>query len=444
MYGDKRLVCRMKRMANKSGMAELQKRILFVVFAMLVFRVGAHIPLPGIDLDHLSQLFADNRGNAILGYFDMFTGGAISNMSLLSLGIMPYISSSICMQFLTYSIPTLESMRKEGGETGRQKINQYTRQLTLLISVVQGLGMSKMIAANSSVVLPLTQFYILTVISLTTGTMFMMWLGDQITRYGIGNGTSLLIFSGIVSRFPEAFGKLMSQARQGQTSMATVALVFLLMAAVIAFIVYMERGLRQLPLTYPRRQQGNRMSMTATSKLPLKINMVGILPPIIAQTVIFVPASIVDFYATSGQWTLATKIRYFVQPGEPLYLILYVGLVILFTYYLTALFNDTNEIAKNLKRQGALIGGVRPGHYTAQYIDTVLSKLTLFGGIYLACVSILPDIVIRVLHIPLLFGGTSLLIAVVCVMDVMSQVQTYLIPGSQTGVQSNNKLNLFK
>lgn len=434
----------MHKTRRKTNANELKYRILFVLFAIFVFRVGAHIPLPGIDLDQLSQIFHDNRSNAILGYFDMFTGGALSNMSLLSLGIMPYISSSICMQFLSYSVPSLEQLRKHGGETGRQKINQYTRQLTLLISVLQAFGVSKMIAANSMVVLPVTQFYLLTVISLTTGTMFMMWLGDQITRYGIGNGISILIFSGIVSRFPEAFSKLMSQAKQGQTSYAVIGFVFLLMAAVIVFIVYMERGQRQLQLTYPKRQQGNRMSMNTHSKLPLKINMVGILPPIIAQTLIFFPASIVDFFAVSEQWGIVKQLRYFIQPGEPLYMIVYVSLVVLFTYYLTALFHDSNEIAKHLKRQGALIGGIRPGKYTSQYIDSVLSKLTFFGGLYLAFVSILPDIVIRFLHIPLLFGGTSLLIAVVCVMDVMSQVQTYLIPGHTAGVRTNNKLNLLK
>ena len=437
------------RNKKTNQMQELQYRILFVLFAVVVFRIGAHIPLPGIDLDQLSQLFQDNRNNAILGYFDMFTGGALSNMSLLSLGIMPYISSSICMQFLSYSIPSLEEMRKHGGEAGRQKINQYTRQLTLIISLVQGFGISKMIAANSMVILPIYEFYFLTVISLTTGTMFMMWLGDQITRYGIGNGISILIFSGIVSRFPEAFGKLMSQARQGQTSFAVIAFVFLLMVAVIVFIVYMERAQRQLHLTYPKRQQGSRMSMQSSSKLPLKINMVGIYPPIIAQTLIFFPASALDFFALSERYSLVRQLRYFVQPGEPLYMILYVSLVMVFAYYLTALFHDSNDIAKHLKRQGALIGGIRPGHFTAKYIDSIMTKLTFFGGIYLAFVSILPDIVIRFLHIPLLFGGTSLLIAVVCVMDVMSQIQTYLLPGVQNAMPggagaSNNKLKLLR
>ena len=272
----------------------------------------------------------------------------------------------------------------------------------------------------------------------------MMWLGDQITRYGIGNGISILIFSGIVSRFPEAFGKLISQARQGQTSYGVIGFVILLMVGVIVFIVYMERGQRQLQLTYPKRQQGQRMAMASNSKLPLKINMVGILPPIIAQTLIFFPASIIDFFGVSEKWSVVNQLRYYIQPGEPLYLIVYVSLVVLFTYYLTALFHDSSDIAKHLKRQGALIGGIRPGHYTAQYIDGVLSKLTFYGGLYLAFVSILPDIVIRFLHIPLLFGGTSLLIAVVCVMDVMSQVQTYLIPGHQPGVRANNKLKLLR
>lgn len=437
------------RNKKTNNMQELQYKILFVLFAIIVFRIGAHIPLPGIDLDQLSQLFQDNRNNAILGYFDMFTGGALSNMSLLSLGIMPYISASICMQFLSYSIPTLEDLRKHGGENGRQKINQYTRQLTLLISLIQGFGISKMIAANSMIIMSVYQFYFLTIVSLATGTMFMMWLGDQITRYGIGNGISILIFSGIVSRFPEAFGKLLSQARQGQTSYAVIAFVFALMVAVIVFIVYMERAQRQLTLTYPKRQQGARMSMQASSKLPLKINMVGIYPPIIAQTLIFFPASAIDFFALSDQYSLIRQLRFFVQPGEPLYLIIYVSLVMVFAYYLTALFHDSNDIAKHLKRQGALIGGIRPGHYTAQFIDTIMSKLTFFGGLYLAFVSILPDIVIRFLHIPLLFGGTSLLIAVVCVMDVMSQIQTYLLPGVQPALaggpgSSKKKLKLLR
>lgn len=436
----------MKGKGKSNNIQDLQYRVLFVLFAILVFRIGAHVPLPGIDLDQLNQLFHDNRNNAILGYFDMFTGGALSNMSLLSLGIMPYISASICMQFLSYSIPSIEELRKHGGETGRQKINQYTRHFTLLISLIQGLGVSKMIAANGMAIVPPYQFYLLTVISLSTGTMFMMWLGDQITRYGIGNGISILIFSGIVSRFPEAFSKLMSQAKQGQTSYAIIAFVFALMVAVIVFIVYMERAQRQLILTYPKRQQGTRMSMQASSKLPLKINMVGIYPPIIAQTLIFFPASSLDFFAASEHWSFVKQLRYFVQPGEPLYMILYVGLVMLFAYYLTALFHDSNDIAKHLKRQGALIGGIRPGQYTANHIDTIMTKLTFFGGLYLAFVSILPDIVIRFLHIPLLFGGTSLLIAVVCVMDVMSQIQTYLLPGVQPGgsQSSNSKLRLLR
>ena len=436
----------MKGKGKSNNIQDLQYRVLFVLFAILVFRIGAHVPLPGIDLDQLNQLFHDNRNNAILGYFDMFTGGALSNMSLLSLGIMPYISASICMQFLSYSIPSIEDLRKHGGEAGRQKINQYTRHFTLLISLIQGLGVSKMIAANGMAIVPPYQFYMLTVISLSTGTMFMMWLGDQITRYGIGNGISILIFSGIVSRFPEAFSKLMSQAKQGQTSYAVIAFVFALMVAVIVFIVYMERAQRQLILTYPKRQQGARMSMQASSKLPLKINMVGIYPPIIAQTLIFFPAASLDFFAVSEHWSFVKQLRYFVQPGEPLYMIMYVGLVMLFAYYLTALFHDSNEIAKHLKRQGALIGGIRPGQYTANHIDSIMTKLTFFGGLYLAFVSILPDIVIRFLHIPLLFGGTSLLIAVVCVMDVMSQIQTYLLPGVQPGGSQspNSKLRLLR
>ena len=430
--------------SQTKNIQELQNKILFVLMCILVFRTGAHIPLPGIDLDELSRLFSSNKQNAILGHIDMFTGGALSNMSILSLGIMPYISSSICMQFLSHSIPWLEDLRKNGGEAGRQKINQYTRQLTLLMSIVQALGVSKMVTASSTVLLPQSQFYVLAILSLATGTMFLMWLGDQITRYGIGNGISIIIFSGIVSRFPEALAKLISQSRQGQTSNIVILFVFVVMVAVITFIVFIERAQRQLLLTYPKRQQGKQITSQGCSTLPLKINLVGIYPPIIAQTLIFFPASIFDFFAISENWSIVKQIRYFVQPGEPLYLILYVSLVMLFTYYLTALFHDTNDIAKHLKRQGALISGIRPGKQTAQYIDSILSKLIFFGGLYLACVSILPDITIRYLQLPLLFGGTSLLISVVCVMDVMSQVQTHLIsgPGPVSANQNGRKLLL--
>ena len=430
-------------MHNK-GLAELQSRVLFVLTGILVFRIGVHLPIPGVDLEQITNIFQQNQGNMVLGYFDLFSGGALSNMSLLTLGIAPYITASIAIQLLSYSLPMLQDLRKEG-ESGRQKMNQYTRHLTFFLSLIQGFGITQFLISNNMTVVSATEFYFLGVLSLSTGTMFLMWLGDQMTRNGIGNGISILIFSGIVSRFPEAIAKLISQARQGQTHMFTLLLVLAIIVSVIVFVVYMERGQRQLPLTYPKRQQGKRMVSQNSSRLPLKINMVGVLPPIIATALISFPLAGLEFFSRGGS-SFLPQISLYLQPGEPLYMLLFVGLVLLFSYYLTAVLYNTDDIADQLKRGGALIAGVRPGVNTAQFIDTILSKLTFFGGLYLAFVAVLPDIVIRFLHIPMTFGGTSLLIAVVVVIEIMSQLQTYLIPGHLDRMRqsSNSQLKLLR
>ena len=426
---------------QNKGFAELQSRILFVLAAVLVFRIGVHLPIPGVDLDQITNIFQQNQGNMVLGYFDLFSGGALSNMSLLTLGIAPYITASIALQLLSYSIPRLQDLRKEG-ESGRQTINQYTRYLTFVLSLVQGLGITQLLVSNGMNILPLNEFYLFSTLSLSTGTMFLMWLGDQMTRNGLGNGISILIFSGIVSRFPEAFAKLFSQVRQGQTHFFTMMLVLALMVMVIVFVVYMERGQRQLNLTYPKRQQGKRVVAQNSSRLPLKINLVGVMPPIIATSLITFPLQAIDFFFRGSSYTWPMMISYYLQPGEPAYMILFVSLVILFSFYLTAVLYSTDEIADHLKRVGALIAGVRPGLQTAMHLDKVITKLTFFGGLYLAFVAVLPDIVIRYLHIPMTFGGTSLLIAVVVVIEIMSQIQTYMLPGHLDKMRQNKSSQL--
>ena len=427
---------------QNKGLKELQSRIIFVLIGVLVFRIGVHLPIPGVDLEQLNHIFHQNQSNMILGYFDLFSGGALSNMSLLTLGIAPYITASIALQLLSYSLPALQELRKEG-ESGKQKMNQYTRYLTLGLSIVQGLGITQFLISNQMIVISQQEFYLLSTLSLSTGTMFLMWLGDQMTRNGIGNGISILIFSGIVSRFPEAIAKLFSQVRQGQVHGFTLLLVFAIIVSVIVFVVYMERGQRQLSLTYPKRQQaGNRSMAQNNSRLPLKINMVGVLPPIIATALISFPLAAAEFFSRSGAVPWLPRLSFYLQPGEPLYMLLFVSLVVLFSYYLTAVLYNTDDIAEQLKRGGALIGGVRPGVQTAMHIDKILTKLTLFGGLYLSFVAVLPDIVIRFLHIPMTFGGTSLLIAVVVVIEIMSQLQTYLIPGHLDRLKQNKNSQL--
>ncbi|MEC8977936.1 MAG: preprotein translocase subunit SecY [Pseudomonadota bacterium] len=427
-----------------SGVKELQSRLLFVFIAIVVFRIGTHIPIPGVDLEQIGVIFAHGKTNSILGYFDMFTGGAMSKMSLLTLGIMPYVTASIVIQLLSYSLPKLQDLRKQG-ESGRQIMNQYTRYLTVILSLVQGFTVTQLLVSKNLILVPYWLFTYYSTITLCTGTMFLMWMGDQITRYGVGNGTSLILFSGIVSRFPEAISRLVQQAKLGQIHSTKLLMVLALVISVISFIVYMERGQRQLQLTYPKRQQlANRVNKNS-SKLPLKINMVSVMPPIIAQTLILFPVSIGDFLAKAGVTNSIHRISMYLQPGEPLYMITFVGMVVLFAFYMTAMMYSTDEIADQLKKGGALIGGIRPGKNTAEYIDKILTKLTLFGGIYLAFVALLPDIVIRFLHVPLPFGGTSLLISVVIVIEFMSQVQTYLLPGHVESVRgrSASKLKLL-
>lgn len=424
-------------------MKELQSRLLFVLIAILVFRTGAHIPIPGVDLEQLSSIFNQSKTNTILGYFDLFTGGAMSNMSIFTLGVMPYVTSSIVIQLLSYSVPHLQDLRKQG-ESGRQVMSQYTRYITVVLSMFQGFAITQMLLSKNMILVPSTLFAFYSIMTLTTGTMFLMWLGDQVTRYGVGNGVSLILFSGIVSRFPEAISRLLMQARIGQVHILTLLTVACLVVAVMHFVVYMERGQRQLQLTYPKRQHAGKQQQNS-SKLPLKINMVSVMPPIIAQTLIIFPVTISDFLARSGYAPFMQNISIYFQPGEPLYIVTYISLVVVFAFYMTALMFNTDEIAEQLKKGGALIGGIRPGKSTAQYIDKVLTKLTLFGGLYLAFVALLPDIIIRFLHVPLPFGGTSLLISVVIVIEFMSQVQTYLLPGHVESVRgkSARKLKLL-
>ncbi len=435
-------------MANFSvlhkGIKELQSRLVFVLVAVVVFRVGIHIPIPGVDLEQVAGIFSQSKMNTILGYFDLFTGGAMSNMSIFTLGVMPYVTSSIAIQLLSYSIPVLQDLRKQG-ESGRQVMSQYTRYLTVILSVFQGFTFTQLLLSKNMILIPSLTFAYYSILTLTTGTMFLMWLGDQVTRYGVGNGVSLILFSGIVSRFPEALTRLLSQARIGQVQTITLFLVAALVLAVIHFVVYMERGQRQLNLTYPKRQHTGKQLPQNSSKLPLKINMVSVMPPIIAQTLIIFPMMISDFLARSGYVPALQYVSMHFQPGEPLYIISFISLVVFFAFYMTSIMFSSDEIAEQLKKGGALIGGIRPGKSTAQYIDKVITKLTLFGGLYLAFVALLPDIVIRLLNVPLPFGGTSLLISVVIVIEFMAQVQTYLLPGHVESMRgkSAKKLKLL-
>ena len=415
------------------GTRELGSRLLFLFCAIVIFRIGVQTPLPGIDLGMVADLFQRNKANMIIGYFDIFTGGALSNMSLLALSIYPYISSSIVIQLLSHSYPKLEQLRKDG-ERGRQVLNQYTRYLTFFIAILQSFGVAKFVLSmNMSIVSP-GFFYLLAITSLATGTMFMMWLGDQITRFGIGNGISMIMFSGIVSKLPETLLSFFSQAKQGQISSFVLFSVLSLISLTIALVVFMERAQRNIPLTYPRRQQYARSPSQSQAALPLKLNMTGVLPPIVAQMLLVVPVGAIDYLARKFPENpiFSSLGSFFValQPGTVPYFALFMSLVLTFAFYLTTIFFNTKEVAENLKRSGAMIIGVRPGVKTSAFIDQVLSKTTLIGATYLAFVAVVPDILVRYLKVPALFGGTSLLISVVVIIEFSTQVQTYLLPNA--------------
>ncbi|MCX7083729.1 MAG: preprotein translocase subunit SecY [Methylococcales bacterium] len=425
--------------------SELKARLLFVLGALIVYRIGSHIPVPGIDPKALTIMFEQQSGS-ILDMFNMFSGGALMRLSLFALGIMPYISASIIMQLMTVVIPSMEQLKKEG-ESGRKKISQFTRYGTVFLATFQAIGISialqNQTAGGLSVVLvPGFNFIAITTITLVTGTVFLMWLGEQVTERGIGNGISLIIFAGIVSGLPKAIGGTLELARTGEMNGGFIILLFLLSLAVTALVVFVERGQRRILINYPKRQQGNKLYAGQSSFLPLKLNMAGVIPPIFASSIILFPATIAGWFSNSVGFEWLQDIATMLSPGQPVYVLIYATAIIFFCFFYTALVFNSKETAENLKKSGAFLSGIRPGFQTSIYIDKVLTRLTLIGAFYITLVCLLPEFLIVYWNVPFYFGGTSLLIIVVVVMDFISQMQTHLMSQQYDGLMK--KANLKK
>jgi preprotein translocase subunit SecY len=426
-----------------SKFAELRSRLLFVLGAFFVYRVGAHIPVPGIDPNALALMFEQQEGS-ILDMFNMFSGGALKRFSLFALGIMPYISASIIMQLMTVVVPTLEQIKKEG-ESGRRKITQYTRYGTVVLATFQAIGisiaLSNQTAGGLSVVVnPGVSFIVITAITLVTGTIFLMWLGEQVTERGLGNGISLIIFAGIVAGLPSAIGGTLELARTGELNSAFIIVLFLLAIAVTAVVVFVERGQRRILINYPKRQQGKKMFAGQSSFLPLKLNMAGVIPPIFASSIILFPATIAGWFGNVEGFSWLQEIATTLSPGQPIYVMFYAGAIIFFCFFYTALVFNSKETADNLKKSGAFLPGIRPGQQTSVYIDKVLTRLTLAGAFYITSVCLLPEFLIVYFNVPFYFGGTSLLIIVVVVMDFISQMQTHLMSQQYDSLMKKSKL----
>ncbi len=434
------------QMANKSGnFSELKSRLIFVLGALFVYRIGSHIPVPGIDPKALAVMFEQQSGS-ILDMFNMFSGGALMRLSLFALGIMPYISASIIMQLMTVVIPSMEQMKKEG-ESGRRKISQFTRYGTVVLATFQAIGISLALqnqtAGGLSVVLtPGVGFVAITAITLVTGTVFLMWLGEQVTERGIGNGISMIIFAGIVSGLPKAIGGTLELARTGEMNGAFIILLFLLSLSVTALVVFVERGQRRILINYPKRQQGRKLYGGQSSFLPLKLNMAGVIPPIFASSIILFPATIAGWFGNSEGFTWLQDVATMLSPGQPVYVMFYAAAIIFFCFFYTALVFNSKETADNLKKSGAFLPGIRPGLQTASYIDKVMTRLTLIGAFYITLVCLLPEFLIVYWNVPFYFGGTSLLIIVVVVMDFISQMQTHVMSQQYEGLMK--KANLKK
>ncbi|OQK15222.1 preprotein translocase subunit SecY [Methyloprofundus sedimenti] len=431
----------MKEQLDKTS--ELRSRLFFVLGAFFVYRVGAHIPVPGIDPEALALMFKQQEGS-IFDMFNMFSGGALKRLSLFALGIMPYISASIIMQLMAIVIPALEQIKKEG-ESGRRKISQYTRYGTVVLAAFQAIGVSVALQNQTAGGLPVVinpgiQFIVITAITLVAGTIFLMWLGEQITERGLGNGISLIIFAGIVSGLPSAIGGTLELARTGELNSAFIVLLFLLSIAVTALVVFVERGQRRIVINYPKRQQGKRMYAGQSSFLPLKLNMAGVIPPIFASSIILFPATIAGWFSSAEGFGWLQDIATSISPGQPLYVMLYTVAIVFFCFFYTALVFNSTETADNLKKSGAFLPGIRPGEQTAIYIDKVMTRLTLIGAFYITAVCLLPEFLIVYWNVPFYFGGTSLLIIVVVVMDFVSQMQTHLMSQQYEGLMSKANL----
>ncbi len=413
-------------LAQSGKFGDLKRRIFFLIGALVVYRIGAHIPVPGIDPQRLAELFQSQQGG-ILGVFNLFSGGALSRFTIFALGIMPYISASIIMQLMTVASPQLEALKKEG-EAGRRKITQFTRYGTVGLALFQGIGIAVALEGQAGLVLdPGLTFRFVTVATLLTGTMFLMWLGEQITERGLGNGISMIIFAGIAAGLPNAIGGLFELVRTGAMHPFTALVICVLVVVVTGVVVFVERGQRKILVNYAKRQVGNKVYGGQSSHLPLKLNMSGVIPPIFASSIILFPATIGQWFGSSEGMGWLKDLSATLSPGQPLYVLLYAAAIVFFCFFYTALVFNARETADNLKKSGAFVPGIRPGEQTARYIDRILMRLTLAGAIYITLVCLLPEFLILKWNVPFYFGGTSLLIIVVVTMDFMAQVQAYIM-----------------
>lgn len=414
------------QLAKSGKFGDLRRRLVFLVLALVVYRIGAHIPVPGIDPAQLQEMFKSQEGG-ILSLLNVFSGGALSRFTVFALGIMPYISASIIMQLMTYVVPSLEALKKEG-EAGRRKITQYTRYGTLGLALFQSLGIALALEGSPGLVLdPGFGFRLTAVVSLVAGTMFLMWLGEQITERGLGNGISILIFGGIAAGLPSAIGGLLELVRTGAMSVLVAIFIVVLVGAVTYVVVFVERGQRKILVNYAKRQVGNKVYGGQSSHLPLKLNMSGVIPPIFASSIILLPATIVGWFATGDSLRWLKDLAAALSPGQPIYVMLFAAAIVFFCFFYTALVFNSRETADNLKKSGAFIPGIRPGDQTARHIDRILSRLTLAGAVYITAVCLLPEFLVLKYNVPFYFGGTSLLIIVVVTMDFWAQVQSYVM-----------------
>ena len=418
---------------NTAKFGDLWRRLWFLLGALVVYRIGAHIPVPGIDPMKLAELFQSQQGG-ILGIFNLFSGGALSRFTIFALGIMPYISSSIIMQLMTIAVPTLEALKKEG-EAGRRKITQYTRYGTLVLALVQGFGIAIALESQRELVIdPGMLFRLTTVMTLVTGTLFLMWLGEQITERGLGNGISIIIFAGIAAGLPSSLASLSELVRTGAMHLVSALFICVLVVLVTAFVVFVERGQRKILVNYAKRQVGNKVYGGQSSHLPLKLNMSGVIPPIFASSIILFPATIAGWFGSGDGMTWLKDFAATLAPGQPIYVMLYATAIVFFCFFYTALVFNSRETADNLKKSGAFVPGIRPGDQTARYIDKILMRLTLAGAVYVTLVCLLPEFLILRYSVPFYLGGTSLLIIVVVTMDFMSQVQAYIMSHQYEGL----------
>lgn len=419
--------------SNANKFADLKKRVWFLLGALLVYRIGAHIPVPGINPVELAKLFESSQAG-LLNMFNMFSGGALSRFTVFAIGIMPYISASIILQLASEVVPQLKQLKKEG-DAGRRKVTQYTRYATVLLASFQSFGIAIMLHRQPALVLaPQYEFYFTTVITLVTGTMFLMWLGEQITERGLGNGISLIICAGIAAGIPSAIGKTLTLANQGALPILLVLFLFAGVVLITAAVVFVERGQRKVLVNYAKRQVGNRIMQGQSTHLPLKLNMAGVIPPIFASSIILFPATVLSWTGNSQYFSWLKGVGDMLHPGQPIYVILYAAAIVFFCFFYTALVFNPKETADNLKKSGAFIPGIRPGEHTARHIEKILLRLTLIGAIYIATICLIPEFLILKWNIPFYFGGTSLLIMVVVTMDFMAQVQSYILSHQYEGL----------